>query len=208
MYTVSTKWTSPSWIEGLRYRVSGQRNCRKEVEEDGVDWGILVLDPHSCVFLTNLSSFVSFWKANKLHHSIDPREAWVTGLAHFSLDTVTKEERFFFLYGQDEVWWGGCLETVAAEHVEEVACGEKYFGFWRRTLSGLWPLPKQRGEKEMNGQRKNEGALVMNCTFNTMDALYHSPFSHYTTNHPPSILSGSLSCILCENIFKNVNLVW
>lgn len=75
-----------------------EKKMRRTVSIDG----ILVLDPHSCVFLTNLSSFVSFWKANKLHHSIAPREAWVTGLAHFSLDTVTKEERFF-LYGQDEV---------------------------------------------------------------------------------------------------------
>lgn len=75
-----------------------EKKLRRTVSIDG----ILVLDPHSCIFLTNLSSFVSFWKANKLHHSIAPREAWVTGLAHFSLDTVTKEERFF-LYGQDEV---------------------------------------------------------------------------------------------------------
>ncbi len=90
---------------------------------------ILGLDPHSCIFLTNLSSFVSFRKANKLHHSIDQWAAWVTGRAHISLDTVTKEERFFFYMGQDDGWWGGCLETVAAEHVEEVACDEKFGGF-------------------------------------------------------------------------------
>lgn len=101
IYPVSTRWTSPSWIAGLRYRVSGQRNLKKKrLRRTASIDGILVLDPRSCIFLTNLSSFVSFWKANKLHHSIDQWEAWVTGRAHISLDTVTKEERFFFIWAR------------------------------------------------------------------------------------------------------------
>lgn len=39
--------------------------------------------------------------------------------------------------GHDEVRWGGCLKTIAAEHVEEVACGNRFWGFVERTLRRL-----------------------------------------------------------------------
>lgn len=42
---------------------------------------------------TNLLSFVSFGKTQKLHNAIDHWLAGVTGHAHVALDTVTKEER-------------------------------------------------------------------------------------------------------------------
>lgn len=47
----------------------------------------------SCIFPTNLHSFVSFGKTHKLHNAIDHWLARVTGWAHVALDAVTKEER-------------------------------------------------------------------------------------------------------------------
>lgn len=41
---------------------------------------------------TNLCSFVSFGKTQKLHRAIDHRLAGVAGQAHFALDGVTKED--------------------------------------------------------------------------------------------------------------------
>lgn len=46
----------------------------------------------TCIFPTNLHSFVSFGKTHKLHNAIDHWLAGVTGQAHVALDIVTKEE--------------------------------------------------------------------------------------------------------------------
>lgn len=62
---------------------------------------------------TNLSSFVSFWNSNKLHNSIDQWAAWVTGQAHVSLDTVTKEERVFIQDRTEGLLDGGGNDGVS-----------------------------------------------------------------------------------------------
>lgn len=75
----------------------------------------------SCVFPTNLHSFVSFGKTHKLHNAIDHWLAGVAGQAHVALDAVTKEERAVYTGHRGETGEGGTRRgKVAGKTTAEI----------------------------------------------------------------------------------------
>lgn len=108
-------------------------------------------------YRTNLSSFVSFWNSSKLHNSIDQWAAWVTGQAHISLDTVTKEERVF-IQDRMERWLdgGGDDRTIWFCGVGLRDVGMKWSFKSCDPLRGWWG---GQDEREFQGVRESNRGL-------------------------------------------------
>lgn len=158
---------------------------------------------------TNLRSFVSFVKTQKLHRAIDHRLAGVTWQAHFALDGVTKEDTAVQSGHGDD----GENKEVNKNSHEGTARGEGG-GRWGRPwvwsdgeeagLTDEWGMESESLKWETVGRLDSEHQQGSKVEIN----LSRSRPGEIGTNLFSSLLFFLLSCNVCWNHCSSSSLFW